>query len=237
MTGIDTSRRAVLTGLASLAGAGALAGSAWLAPDRRRLALGHVSRLNDKAQGALFSSGRMAQTYPSSDVTIPFPFNGMYPQSLAPTVDAAAWRLAVEGRVTRPLSLNLPDLRGLDAEEQITRLICIEGWSAVGRWSGPPLSAILRRAGADLSARHVALHCADGYWTSIDMASALHPQTILALDFLGSPLPVPFGFPARLRIPTKLGFKNAKHVDRIVVTDDWIGGYWEDQGYNWFAGL
>ena len=95
---------------------------------------------------------------------------------------------------------------------------------------------ILERVGADMRARYVGFKCIDKYYSSIDMASALHPQTILALDFEQQPLPAEFGFPARLRIPTKLGFKNPKHIAEIFVTNDYPGGYWEDQGYNWFSG-
>ena len=90
--------------------------------------------------------------------------------------------------------------------------------------------------GADTSARYVGFKCADRYYGSIDMASALAPQTILALDFHGEPLPQEFGFPMRLRIPTKLGFKNPKWITALYVTNDYPGGYWEDQGYNWFSG-
>ena len=141
------------------------------------------------------------------------------------------------GRVGRPTAFTLEDLRGFEAFDQITRLICIEGWSAVGKWAGPRLRDILTAVHADASARYLTLRCADGYWTSVDMASARHDQTILALDFLDRPLPPAFGAPMRLRIPTKLGFKNAKHIVSIDVTDAKVGGYWEDQGYGWFAGL
>lgn len=128
-------------------------------------------------------------------------------------------------------------LRQLEREEQITRLICIEGWSAVGQWAGAPLAAFLQRVGVDLNATYVAFQCADDCWTSIDMASAPHPQTILATHFLGQPLTASFGAPLRLRIPVKLGFKNAKHITALSVTNEFVSGYWETRGYNWFAGL
>lgn len=236
MTRPDLSRRAVLTGLAGFTAGGAALAAPLIAPRPAAPALDAISRWNDRVQAVLFDPGSVPQ-YGSADITSPFPFNGIYPPSLAPDIDPETWRLEVSGRVERPLKLTLADLRNLPAEPQTTRLICIEGWSAIGRWAGPALADILRAAGADTKARHVAVHCADGYWTSIDMASALHPQTILALDFLDRPLPRAFGRPARLRIPTKLGFKNAKHVTALHVTDGWVGGYWEDQGYNWFAGL
>ena len=100
-----------------------------------------------------------------------------------------------------------------------------------------PLHLFLRRVGADLRARYVSFTCFDDYSTSIDMASALHPQTILALTYADEPLPVKYGAPMKLRIPTKLGFKNPKHIMAIFVTNTYPGGYWEDQGYNWFSGM
>jgi DMSO/TMAO reductase YedYZ molybdopterin-dependent catalytic subunit len=233
----DLSRRSLITGFGAASLGLAAGGLAGTMPQVRRGGLLRISSFNDRVQAALFDPERMAQEYPPDRITTPFPFNAFYPQSLAPDVDAVQWRLQIEGRVERTLSLDLAGLRSVAAVSQTTRLICIEGWSAVGAWTGPRLSDLLALAQADLTSRYVGFYCADGYWTSIDMASALHPQTILALDFLGQPLPRAFGKPARLRLPIKLGFKNAKHVERIVVTNDWIGGYWEDGGYNWFAGL
>ncbi|MGF6856697.1 DMSO/TMAO reductase YedYZ molybdopterin-dependent catalytic subunit [Paraburkholderia sp. CI3] len=119
---------------------------------------------------------------------------------------------------------------------QITRHICIEGWSAIGRWDGIPFSQFLARAGADMSAKYVAFECADNYSTSIDMPTALHPQTLLTLGYDGQTLPPKYGFPMKLRMPTKLGYKNPKHIVAISVTNTYPGGYWENQGYNWFGG-
>ncbi len=120
---------------------------------------------------------------------------------------------------------------------QVTKHICIEGWSAIGEWSGVPFATFLKRIGADLTAKHVSFKCADRYYSSIDMPTAMHPQTILALDFDRGPLPPKYGSPMKLRVPTKLGFKNPKHIMAIFVTNDYPAGYWEDQGYNWFSGL
>jgi DMSO/TMAO reductase YedYZ molybdopterin-dependent catalytic subunit len=119
---------------------------------------------------------------------------------------------------------------------QITRHVCVEGWSAVGKWGGVPCSVFLPSIGADLTAKYVGFQCADKYWTSIDMQTALHPQTLLVLDFPGKPEETKYGFPIKVRIPTKLGFKNPKFVTEIFVTNDNPGGYWENQGYNWFSG-
>jgi DMSO/TMAO reductase YedYZ molybdopterin-dependent catalytic subunit len=148
----------------------------------------------------------------------------------------AEWRLDVSGRVSDKTSWTLEKLLALPQESQITRHICIEGWSQIGQWSGVPLHVFLRRIGADLRARYVAFKCFDGYSTSLDMASALHPQTILAVDFERAPLAPEWGAPLRLRIPTKLGFKSAKNVQAIEVTNTYPGGYWEDKGYDWFSG-
>jgi DMSO/TMAO reductase YedYZ molybdopterin-dependent catalytic subunit len=112
----------------------------------------------------------------------------------------------------------------------------VEGWSQIGQWSGVPLKTFLQHVGADLRAQYVGFDCFDDYSSSIDMASALHPQTILALDFEQSPLNPAWGAPVRLRIPTKLGFKNPKNIAAITVTNEYPGGYWEDLGYNWFSG-
>lgn len=130
----------------------------------------------------------------------------------------------------------LAELRALPQTGQVTRHICVEGWSAIGKWGGVPFADFLRRVGADLSARYVGFKCADDYYTSIDMPTALHPQTLLTLTYDGQPLPPRYGLPMKLRMPTKLGYKNPKHIQAIFVTNTYPGGYWEDQGYNWFGG-
>ena len=128
------------------------------------------------------------------------------------------------------------DLRKLPQTSQVTRHICVEGWSAIGKWGGVPFRAFLERIGADLTARYIGFRCADKYSTSIDMPTALHPQTLLTLDFPGDPNETKYGYPVKLRVPTKLGFKNPKFVMAIFVTNDYPGGYWENLGYNWFSG-
>ena len=122
-------------------------------------------------------------------------------------------------------------------ETQITRLICVEGWSAIGKWTGVRLSEFLRRIGADVTAKYVHFVCAEGYSVSIDMPTALHAQTQMTFRFDGEVLPTRLGFPMRIRMPTKLGFKNPKHVIGLAVLNTDTGGYWEDRGYNWFSGL
>ena len=205
-------------------------------PDLADRALTAMSRWNDEVQAALFDRHTLAPTFPASAITRPPRFNAFYSIDQAPRVDLATWRLALTGRIGDKRPWRLAELRALPQESQITRFVCVEGWRVVGQWSGVPLGHFLRRVNADLKARYVSFHCADGYYESIDMASALHPQTILALDFLGAPLTAPFGAPVRLRIPTKLGYKNPKSIVALGVTNTFPSGYWERQGYNWFGG-
>ncbi|KAB0608764.1 molybdopterin-dependent oxidoreductase [Castellaniella defragrans] len=199
-------------------------------------ALQRISRINDWAQGRLFDPALLAPTYPDSMIARPFPFNAFYGEDEVPRIDGGAFRLEVSGRVSRKQPWALDELRALPQSTQVTRHICVEGWSAIGKWGGPRLGDFLRAVGADLDARYVGVHCADDYYTSIDMATALHPQTLIALDWDDRPLPPKYGFPMKLRIPTKLGYKNPKHVRAIFVSNTFNRGYWEDQGYNWFGG-
>ena len=120
---------------------------------------------------------------------------------------------------------------------QITRHVCVEGWSAIGSWQGARLSEFLKRIGADTRAKYVWFKCAEGYTNTIDMPTALHPQTQMTFKFDNKILPRAYGFPMKIRIPTKLGFKNPKYVVAMEVTNTDKGGYWENQGYNWFSGL
>jgi DMSO/TMAO reductase YedYZ molybdopterin-dependent catalytic subunit len=196
-----------------------------------------MSRFNDRVQAWLFGRERLAPTYAASQITNPFPFNAFYPEYNVPEVDLSDYRLEVSGLVANKQAWTLEDLRRLPQRADITRFICIEGWSAIGQWGGVPLRTFLERIGADTSAKYVGFKCADRYYSSIDMASALHPQTLLALDFGEVALPPDYGYPLRLRVPTKLGFKNPKHIQALFVTNDYPGGYWEDQGYNWFSGI
>ena len=195
-----------------------------------------ISRFNDRVQGWLFDPNRLAPTYAKSDITDPFPFNAYYAEDDAPEIDGGDWKLEVSGLVEDRTPWTLARLRAMPQESQITRHICIEGWSAIGEWSGVPFHQFLRRIGADTRARYVGFKCADRYYTSLDMATALHPQTIMALDYRGAELPPKYGYPLKLRVPTKLGFKNPKHIGALYVTNDYPGGWWEDQGYNWFSG-
>jgi DMSO/TMAO reductase YedYZ molybdopterin-dependent catalytic subunit len=229
-------RRLLLRGGLSLASLAMLTGCDLSSDDSLvDRALWAMLRFNDRVQAALFSRSRLAATFRPDQITRPFKFNAYYPISQVRPVPAD-WKLEVSGLVDDNTPWTLEKLRSLPHEGQITRHICVEGWSQIGQWSGVPLHVFLKRIGADLRSRYVGFECFDDYSSSIDMASALHPQTILALDFEQSPLSPVWGAPVRLRIPTKLGFKNPKNIAAITVTNENPGGYWEDQGYDWFSG-
>lgn len=230
------SRRLFLRGAVTLGGLSMLTGCEVGDQSSVDRFLAAVSRFNDRVQGALFSPTRLAQTYPASMITQPFPFNAFYPEAEAPTVDGGTYRLAVSGLVEKKAAWTLDAIGAMPQHDQITRHICVEGWSAIGRWGGVRLGDFLDAVGADRTARYVGFKCADDYFTSIDMATARHPQTIIALTWDGQTLPRKYGYPMKIRMPTKLGYKNPKHVAEIFVTNQHPGGYWENQGYNWFGG-
>jgi DMSO/TMAO reductase YedYZ molybdopterin-dependent catalytic subunit len=231
------SRRLLLRSGLSLGALSLLSGCNLSDGDATDRVLWAMSRFNDRIQALLFSRTRLAPVYPESSLTRPFPFNAYYAMDDVPEIDLDRWTLEVSGLVSDRSKWTLSRLRALPQQAQITRLICVEGWSAIGQWSGVPLRTFLEHVGADLTAGYVGFKCADKYYSSIDMPTALHPQTILALDTGGAALPPQYGYPLRLRVPTKLGFKNPKHVGAIFVTNQYPGGYWEDQGYNWFSGI
>jgi DMSO/TMAO reductase YedYZ molybdopterin-dependent catalytic subunit len=229
-------RRAFLRGGLSLGALTMLSGCDLTDDDAVDKVLWAMSRWNDRVQAALFSPDRLAPTYAETEITRPFPFNAYYSEDEAPEIDGDDYRLELSGLIADKSPWTVAALRALPQESQITRHICVEGWSAIGRWSGVPFRTFLERVGADTRARYVGFRCADDYYSSIDMATALHPQTILALDFPEGPNPSKYGYPLKLRVPTKLGFKNPKFITAIFVTNDYPGGYWEDQGYNWYSG-
>ncbi|MGI9385159.1 MAG: molybdopterin-dependent oxidoreductase [Methyloligellaceae bacterium] len=231
------SRRAFLRGTGSLGALVLLTGCEVVDGASANNLLRAVSRFNDGVQAVLFNPSRLAPVFKESDITRPFPFNAFYPEEDAPEVDVAEWRLTLGGRIADKRPWTLEQLGALPQDTQITQHICIEGWSAIGKWTGPPLADFLKRIGADPTAKYVGFRCEDRYATSLDMASALHPQTQMTLAFDGGTLPRRYGFPLKVRVPTKLGFKNPKHVYELFVTNDYPGGFWENQGYNWFSGL
>ena len=232
----DASRRGFLRGAASLGALTFLTGCDIIDGDAAESALRKISAFNDGAQGLLFSRTKLAPTYPESAITKPFPFNAYYDEDEAPEVNGKTYKLEVAGLVENKKSWTLDELYALPEVSQITRHICVEGWSAIGSWQGTPLSEFLKRIGADTRAKYVWFRCAEGYSNTIDMPTALHPQTQMTFKYANQILPRAYGFPMKIRIPTKLGFKNPKHVMAIYVTNKDLGGYWEDRGYNWFSG-
>ncbi|RKR03315.1 DMSO/TMAO reductase YedYZ molybdopterin-dependent catalytic subunit [Kushneria sinocarnis] len=210
--------------------------------------------LNMKTQRLLAGSDALAPEYPASMISPVFrpngstnPQTGLYQRHLAS--DFADWRLDIDGLVAQPLSLSLTELRSMPARTQITRHDCVEGWSVIGQWSGPVLEDVLQRAGVRPEARYVVFHCMDQlngrdfYYESLDMVAARHPQTILAHSLNGETVPVANGAPLRLRVERQLGYKMAKYLRGITLVEhlDDIqggrGGYWEDRGYTWYAGV
>jgi DMSO/TMAO reductase YedYZ molybdopterin-dependent catalytic subunit len=198
--------------------------------------LSAMSRWNDGVQQWLFNPNRLAPEFPESRITRPFPFNAYYSESEVVEVEGSSYKLELGGMIRSRKPWTLAELYALPHVSQVTRHICVEGWSAIGKWSGVRFSDFLARIGADTTAKYVGFQCADDYYGSIDMATALHPQTIIALRYADEILPPKYGYPMKLRIPTKLGFKNPKHITAMFVTNEYPGGYWEDKGYNWFSG-
>jgi DMSO/TMAO reductase YedYZ molybdopterin-dependent catalytic subunit len=233
----NPSRRLFLRTAAGIGAITMLTGCDIVDGDTAEHALAKISRFNDRVQALLFNPTKLAPTYPESMVDRTFRFNGFYDEDEAPEIDPAEYKLEVGGLVKEKKSWTLPELYALPQEKQITRHVCVEGWSLIGSWTGARLSDFLQRVGADTSARYVWFQCADTYSTTIDMPTALHPQTQMTFKFADQILPRKFGFPMKIRIPTKLGFKNPKYVIAMNVTNKDLGGYWEDRGYNWFSGL
>ena len=200
-------------------------------------ALRQVSYFNDRVQQALFDPNRLAPTYPASMVQRPPRFNAYYDIEDVKPVNGDSWRLELSGLIHDKRPWTRSQIEALPKKDMIVRHVCVEGWDYIGEWSGVPLRTFLEGVGADLTAKYVAFKTADDYPSSIDMPTALHPQTLLATQYAGQTIDDPYGFPLRLRMATKLGFKNPKWITAIEVTNKYPGGYWENQGFNWFAGL
>ena len=230
-------RRGLVRGGLSLGALSLLTGCDAMQPDSVQKALRLVSSFNDWVQGRLFDPGRLAPTFPRSTVLKPPKFNAYYDITQVKPVDPGTWKLEVSGLVADKRPWTAAMLAALPQTDMVVRHVCVEGWDYIGEWSGPTLRTFLERVGADTRARYVAFRTADDYLSSIDMATALHPQTLLATGYAGETLADPFGFPLRLRMATKLGYKNPKWLTAIEVTNTFPGGYWEDLGFGWFAGL
>lgn len=230
-------RRKILRGALSLGALSLLTGCNVAEDEHVQKALRTVSSFNDRVQAAIFDPNKLAPTYPAALVVKPPRFNAYYEIEDVKPVDIASWKLELTGLVSDKRPWSLEQIYALPEQEQIIKHICVEGWDYIGQWSGPNLKQFLTRIGADLTAKYVAFHGHDDYMESIDMASALHPQTILATKYAGAPITDPFGFPLRLRTAVKLGYKNPKWIRAIEVTNTYQEGFWEKQGFNWFSGL
>jgi DMSO/TMAO reductase YedYZ molybdopterin-dependent catalytic subunit len=230
-------RRRILTGGLSLGALTMLTGCDVTDESSVNKALQTVSGWNDRAQALLFDRDKLAPTYAEAQAVRPPHFNAFYDLDDLKPVAAETWTLDLAGAVADKTKWTVDRIAALPRTRTIVRHVCVEGWDYIGDWSGPLFKTFLERVGADLTKPFVGFHCADGYTSSIDMACALHPQTILATHYANTPITDPYGLPLRLRTSTKLGFKNPKWITAIEVTDTNPGGYWEDRGYNWFAGL
>jgi DMSO/TMAO reductase YedYZ molybdopterin-dependent catalytic subunit len=196
----------------------------------------------------LLGSGTLAREFGPEEISGNFPaINTTLPDDADyhrdMKQDFAAWRLTVDGMVARPQEFSLAGLRRFPSRTQITRHVCEQGWSAIAQWTGVPLSHLLNEAGIQAGARYVFFYCVDGWWDSLDMADAYHPQTILAYGMNGADLPVAHGAPVRLRVERQLGYKQLKYVSAITVTDsakEWgtgKGSIGAEIGYSWYAGI
>ena len=255
MTRTLLTRRSALTGLA---GAGGLLLSGCERISQMPGVLGlleSAEKLSEHGQRiVLGQSTPLAREYARTDISRNFKANGTTrPQgedyarlAMSGFTD---YRLKIDGLVARPLELSLAQIRELPSRTQITRHDCVEGWSAIGEWTGVPLATLLQMAGLGNGTRYIVFHCADNldgqglYYESIDLVDAYHPQTILAYAMNGETLPIPHGAPLRLRVERQLGYKMAKYVMRIEAVDSFAtigrgrGGFWEDLGYEWYAGI
>jgi DMSO/TMAO reductase YedYZ molybdopterin-dependent catalytic subunit len=193
---------------------------------------------SDWASAKLFRRGHLAPTFSDSDLTPSnrFPINGYDVDD--PGVDFDRWTLTVTGAVQKPGDYTLAQIQALPKFTQNTRHVCVEGWDVIGRFAGVRLSDFLKMIGADPTARFVNVECADDYYESVDMATAMHPQSLLCYEMYGQPLTREHGAPLRLSIPSKIGYKQAKYLTDLKVSHV-LGkvGYWEDQGYSEFYGL
>ncbi|MFB2771404.1 molybdopterin-dependent oxidoreductase [Pelatocladus sp. BLCC-F211] len=193
--------------------------------------------LNQRVETLLFKSQQPVPEFSQSEIQptalIVNSFRG------TPVIDSTKYRLMVDGEVNNPLSLSISDIQALPMTAMIIRHVCVEGWAAIVQWGGVRLREILALAQPQKNVKYVYFQSADGYYSSWDIASALHPQTLLAYQKNGEPLPRDNGAPLRLASPIKLGYKQSKWITRITVVSSLfpLKGYWEDQGYEWFAGL
>jgi len=233
-----TDRRSFLRLAAGAGTASLVAACGWDGGNTVRPFLLDVSRINDwVGEKIFFSRNRLAREYPVAERSAQLP--SYFISRMTPMLqNPAAWKLRVEGLVRRPQSLSLDDLHAMPRTSYTVKHHCVEGWSAIATWHGVPVSAIAERCELLPAARYVRFDSFDaGYSNGWDLASAMHPQTILAYGMNDNPLSPAHGAPLRLYSPTKLGYKMTKYLLSVTFTAERPGGYWEDQGYPWFAGV
>ncbi len=233
----DINRRNLLRGTFSLGALTMLTGCSVTDTAPVQTFMAAINAFNDKVQELIFRPNHLAPTYSEDQVAKPPRFNAYYGVEDVKPVDGQSWKLELSGRISNKTPWTVEQMYSLPEQELIIRHICVEGWDYIGQWSGVNLKHFLERIGADTTAKYVTFQCNDNYTECIDMATALHPQTILATKYAREPLADPFGFPLRLRTSTKLGFKNAKWVMGIGVTNTFPGTFWTHQGFNWFSGI
>ncbi len=249
------SRRRLLRGVVAGAGVGLLSGCDALSQRKEFIGLLSAAEPMNRSVQRFLTGNRLAREFPESMISPVFKPNGSInpktPEYLALKADNfAAYRLNIRGLVHKPLEFSMEALRTLPPRTQITRHDCVEGWSVIGQWTGVQLSRLLDAAGVKPGARYVVFHCYDDlggdgsrYYESIDLDDAYHPQTIAAYDMNGAPVPVSNGAPLRMRIERKLGYKQPKYVHTIEVVNSYVtlfggkGGFWEDDGYDWYGGI
>jgi len=235
----DFFRMAVVAGPTTLVAACGWDGGPLIQPRLRA-----ISRLNDwVGEKILFSRSRLAREYPLSartsvanfpNYSITFNQTGQFPS----LVDPAAWRLEVGGLVRKPMHLSLDELMGLPRITYTVKHHCVEGWTAIGTWTGVPVSTIIEMVQPTPEANYLRFDSFDShYYNGWDLSSAVHPQTILAYGFNDKPLQMNHGAPLRLYSPVKLGYKLTKYLTSMTFTRERPGGYWEDQGYPWLGGI
>ena len=256
-------RRLVIVGGFASAGALVYGVDTWTTSSGFARVYRSAEEWTELSQRALLSGATLAREYRVSDISPIFRANGTLDPGDAAyeahvATDFVDWRLEIQGLVDAPLSMSLRQLRRLPARTQITKHDCVEGWSAIGMWTGVPLGLLLHAVGVRSEARYAVLHCADNltgepakggeqspgqYYESIDLVDAFHPQTIIAYELNGKALDVAHGAPLRLRVERQLGYKQAKYLQRIELVSSFAhiaggqGGYWEDRGYDWYAGI
>lgn len=252
---IRLSRRRLLRGVVASAGAGLLTGCDALSQKPGFIDVLSTAEPMNRSVQRFLTGDRLAREFPESKISPVFKPNGSInpktPEYLALKANGFAdYRLNIRGLVNKPLEFSMEALRAMPSRTQITRHDCVEGWSVIGKWTGVQLSRLLDLAGLKPGARYVVFHCYDDlrgdgsrYYESIDLKDAYHPQTIAAYDMNGGPVPISNGAPLRMRIERKLGFKQPKYVHTIEVVDSFAtlfggkGGFWEEDGYDWYGGI